>query len=56
VAQGSGKPIPAVALTAYAREDDRRRALESGFQAHLPKPVEPQALVAAVAALADGDA
>jgi CheY-like chemotaxis protein len=37
--------IPAIALTAYAREEDRRRALQGGFQAYLPKPVEPDALV-----------
>lgn len=49
---GRGNSLPAVALTAYARAEDHRRALEAGFQAHLPKPVEPQALIAAVAALA----
>jgi PAS domain S-box-containing protein len=43
---------PVAALTAYARDDDRTRALEAGFQAHLAKPVEPAELVAAVAALA----
>ena len=37
--------IPAVALTAYAREEDRRRAKEAGFQAHLAKPVEPSELI-----------
>ncbi|HYF52052.1 MAG TPA: response regulator [Planctomycetota bacterium] len=41
--------IPAIALTAYAREEDRRQALESGFQLHLSKPVEPADLIAAVA-------
>jgi signal transduction histidine kinase len=44
--------VPAVALTAYAGEADRQRALNAGFQLHLPKPVEPQALAAALAALA----
>ena len=47
-----GGRTPAVALTAYAREDDRRRALAAGFQLHLPKPIDPQKLAAAVATLA----
>ncbi|HBB33839.1 MAG TPA: hybrid sensor histidine kinase/response regulator [Cyanobacteria bacterium UBA8803] len=37
--------IPAVALTAYARESDRILALEAGFQVHLPKPVNPNKLI-----------
>lgn len=44
-------PIPAVALTAYAREEDYKQAIEAGFQRHIPKPVEPNELVAAVAQL-----
>jgi PAS domain S-box-containing protein len=47
-----GGLTPAVAVTAYAGEADRARALRSGFQAHLPKPVEPDALIQAVASLA----
>ena len=47
-----GGQTPAVALTAYARDADRARALNSGFQTHLPKPVEPRALVAAIVNLA----
>jgi signal transduction histidine kinase/CheY-like chemotaxis protein len=43
--------IPAAALTALAREEDRRLAIESGFQLHLPKPVDPAALAAAVESL-----
>jgi PAS domain S-box-containing protein len=43
--------IPAVALTAYTRTEDRTRALLEGFQFHLPKPVEPAELVAVVANL-----
>lgn len=43
--------VPAIALTAFARNEDRKRALVEGFNLHLAKPVEPGALVAAVAAL-----
>jgi PAS domain S-box-containing protein len=42
------KNLPAVALTAYAGDDDRERALGAGFQIHLAKPVDPGALLAAV--------
>ncbi|MBD2012974.1 response regulator [Microcoleus sp. FACHB-53] len=48
-----GKPILAVALTAFAREEDRTRTLDAGFHMHLPKPVEPAELVAVVANLAE---
>lgn len=41
----------AVALTAYARVEDRVRALSAGFQYHLPKPVDPNELTAVVASL-----
>lgn len=44
--------IPAVAITAYAREEDRDRALTAGYQEYLPKPVEPIELIAALARLA----
>ena len=37
--------IPAIALTAYARIEDRRKALAAGFQAHVAKPIEPRELV-----------
>jgi signal transduction histidine kinase/CheY-like chemotaxis protein len=43
--------IPAAALTALAREEDRRQALDAGFQLHLSKPIDPSSLVAAVASL-----
>jgi len=43
--------IPAIALTAFARSEDRMRALLAGYQVHLPKPVEPHELLAAVAGL-----
>ena len=43
--------IPAVALTAFARDEDRQRALQAGFQLHLAKPIDPLSLVTAVANL-----
>ncbi|MDQ1610728.1 MAG: hypothetical protein QOG00_659 [Pyrinomonadaceae bacterium] len=46
-----GGDIPAAALTAYVRDEDRRRALAAGYQTHIPKPVEPSSLVSAVAGL-----
>jgi CheY-like chemotaxis protein len=45
--------IPAIALTAYARTEDRTRAFRAGYQAHLAKPVEPAELVATIASLAE---
>jgi CheY-like chemotaxis protein len=47
-----GGRIPAVALTAYARPEDRRKALVAGFQNHAAKPVEPQELLMVIANLA----
>jgi CheY-like chemotaxis protein len=47
-----GGRIPAAALTAYARTEDRVHALRSGFQMHVPKPVAPAELIAVVANLA----
>jgi CheY-like chemotaxis protein len=47
-----GVHVPALALTAYARVEDRRRALAAGFQAHVVKPVEPGDLVKLIAELA----
>jgi signal transduction histidine kinase/ActR/RegA family two-component response regulator len=44
--------VPAVALTGYARAEDRARVSAAGFQAHLSKPVEPVELTAAIAAIA----
>jgi CheY-like chemotaxis protein len=46
-----GDRIPAVALTAYARAEDRVRALSAGFQVHVPKPVDPVELIVVVASL-----
>lgn len=47
-----GGTIPAAALTAYARTEDRLRALRAGFQLHLAKPVQPSELVTVVGSLA----
>ncbi|HEX8652496.1 MAG TPA: ATP-binding protein [Pyrinomonadaceae bacterium] len=47
-----GRQIPAIALTAYARSEDRLRALSAGYQIHLPKPIEPDELISAIASLA----
>ena len=44
--------IPAVALTAYSRVEDRMSALAAGFQIHVSKPVEPAELLTVVASLA----
>jgi len=46
-----GGNIPAVALTAYAREQDRKRAIDAGYQIHLTKPIEITQLSASVAHL-----
>ena len=46
------KDIPAAALTAYARSEDRARALRTGFEMHLAKPIDPSELIAAVVSLA----
>jgi CheY-like chemotaxis protein len=46
-----GGMLPAIALTAYARDVDRQQAIAAGFQKHLSKPVEPNKLVAVVAHL-----
>jgi PAS domain S-box-containing protein len=48
----NGKAIPAVAITAYARVEDRRKALAAGFQSYLAKPIEPADLIEVVARLA----
>ena len=49
-----GGTTPAIALTAYARADDRDRALAAGFDVHLGKPVDPDELLEAVARLVRG--
>ncbi len=47
-----GGSVPAAALTAYARSEDRVKAIAAGYQTHITKPVEPAELVAVVASLA----
>jgi PAS domain S-box-containing protein len=47
-----GGDTPAAALTAFARSEDRTRALLAGYQTHVVKPVDPSELIAVVAALA----
>jgi PAS domain S-box-containing protein len=48
----AGGQLPAIALTAFARPEDRLKALEAGFSTHISKPVEPGELIAAVASVA----
>jgi CheY-like chemotaxis protein len=52
---GETQNIPAVAITAYAKEEDRERALSSGFQIYLAKPVELTELISVVARAARRD-
>jgi CheY-like chemotaxis protein len=49
-----GGAVSAIALTAYAKGEDQQKALESGYQVHIAKPLEPDKLVQAVAELAHG--
>jgi signal transduction histidine kinase/ActR/RegA family two-component response regulator len=49
---GAVASVPAAALTAFAREEDRQEALEAGYQLHLSKPIDAGSLIAAVATLA----
>ena len=46
-----GGNMPVIALTAFARSEDRTRALQAGFQVHVSKPIEPAELVATVASV-----
>jgi signal transduction histidine kinase/CheY-like chemotaxis protein len=50
-----GGRVPAIALSAYARNDDAARALDVGYQRHLAKPAEIETLVRTVVSLVDGD-
>ncbi|MBD2109574.1 PAS domain S-box protein [Nodosilinea sp. FACHB-13] len=47
-----GSQVPAIAVTAFAREEDRHRALANGFQQHMTKPIEPERLLLVVTELA----
>jgi CheY-like chemotaxis protein len=49
--EARGGKVPAIALTAFARSEDRTRALRAGFLVHVSKPVEPSELVATVASV-----
>ena len=51
----SGGKVPAIALTAFARSEDRTRTLRAGFLVHVSKPVDPLELVATVASRARDD-
>jgi PAS domain S-box-containing protein len=51
--KGSGKRLPAVALTAFARAEDRLKALSAGYNMHIPKPVEPTELIVVIANLTE---
>jgi CheY-like chemotaxis protein len=48
-----GGKMPAIALTAYAREEEPQRSLEAGFQIHLSKPIDVDELISEVAKLAE---
>jgi CheY-like chemotaxis protein len=52
-AREAGTWIPAVALTSYARAEDRMKVLASGYQIHVPKPVEPAELIAVLVSLVE---
>jgi signal transduction histidine kinase/ActR/RegA family two-component response regulator len=51
LAPADGGTTPAISLTAHARNEDRARALDSGFQDHQPKPIDVPSLVASIRAL-----
>jgi CheY-like chemotaxis protein len=51
LAAAEGGRTPAIALTAFARSEDRMRAFMAGYQAHIAKPVEPQELIVTVASV-----
>ena len=52
IGAAQGGDTPAIALTAFARSEDRTRAMVAGYQIHISKPIEPQELIATVASLA----
>jgi CheY-like chemotaxis protein len=48
-----GSQIPAIAVTAFTREEDKLKAIASGYQTHFPKPIEPIQLAVVVASLVE---
>ena len=50
--ESKGGKVPAIALTAFARSEDRQRAMLAGFDIHIVKPIEPAELIAVVARMA----
>jgi PAS domain S-box-containing protein len=53
--EGQGCEAPAIAVTGYARDEDRERSLSAGFQAHMSKPYDIEALVKLIAAMSRGE-
>jgi CheY-like chemotaxis protein len=53
--ENSYRRVTAVALTAFARAEDRMKALSAGFNMHVPKPVEPAELTTVIASLVKQD-
>ena len=51
LAPDAGGRVPAIAVTAFARSEDRTRAMLAGYQVHVAKPIEPQELVATIKSL-----
>ncbi|BAT51622.1 PAS/PAC sensor hybrid histidine kinase [Nostoc sp. NIES-3756] len=49
----TGSQIPAIAVTAFTREEDKLKAIASGYQIHFSKPIEPTQLAAVVASLVE---
>lgn len=49
-----GGQVKAIALTAFASDDERAAAIQAGYQIHVPKPIDPQTLLAAVSRLVNG--
>jgi len=54
--KGAASPLPAIALTAYVRERHRAQALKAGFAEYIPKPIDPDGLIAAVLRLVQKEA
>lgn len=54
--RSTGRRLPAIALTAFARSEDRTRALQAGFQIHVAKPVDSSEFLATIASLVDRSA